>query len=169
MAEQFIQLPTDAANTGKKVRVNERTVGANTVEEHFTIIQDYTKDFQAQVLSGAPSINLGTGLLVWAQPVGSYATYRTDIGSIRIAEQGLNLQVYNSGLFTVVGSITSMPVSATGSTVLSGISSITGSVSLIGVGSVRLAEMANGLTFQVYNSGAFAIVGSLSSIPCRLY
>ena len=45
-----------------------------------------------------------TGSIVTA---GSTSLYGT--GSVRIAEQGLPLQVYNSGLFSIVGSITSMP------------------------------------------------------------
>ena len=51
-----------------------------------------------------------TGSIVTA---GSTSLYGT--GSIRIAEQGVNLQVYNSGLFSIVGSITSMPDINTGS------------------------------------------------------
>lgn len=33
----FIQLPTDTGNTGKKIRVQSRVVGADTVHEHFFI------------------------------------------------------------------------------------------------------------------------------------
>ena len=35
----FIQLPTDSGNTGKKVRTQTRLVGADTVHEHFFILQ----------------------------------------------------------------------------------------------------------------------------------
>ena len=49
MTENYVQLPTDASNTGKLVRTNQRVVGANTVEEHFMVLQDYTNDYQAKI------------------------------------------------------------------------------------------------------------------------
>lgn len=39
MAEQIIVLPADAPNTGRKIRVRERVVGANTIVEHYFIPQ----------------------------------------------------------------------------------------------------------------------------------
>lgn len=50
MAASYVQLPDDSLNTGKKVRTNTRTVGPDTVHEHFWIIQDITDDRQARVL-----------------------------------------------------------------------------------------------------------------------
>ena len=42
MAEAFVVLPNDGANTGKKVRVNSRVVAGSTVHEHYNLIQDLT-------------------------------------------------------------------------------------------------------------------------------
>lgn len=39
MGESYVQLPTDS--TGKKLRTRQRTVGANTVEEQFVIVQEH--------------------------------------------------------------------------------------------------------------------------------
>jgi hypothetical protein len=55
MADQYVQLVSDASNTGKKVRTNERVVGSNTVQEHFNILQDRISDVQAAVLTVSPS------------------------------------------------------------------------------------------------------------------
>ena len=52
MAETFIQLPIDSANLGKMVRANTRTVGLNSVYEHFFILQDYTNNNQASISAG---------------------------------------------------------------------------------------------------------------------
>lgn len=38
MAEQFIQLPSDASNLGKKKRTRERVVGVNTVQEDYVLL-----------------------------------------------------------------------------------------------------------------------------------
>lgn len=38
MADQFVQLPTDASNTGKKVQTFENTVGANSVNAHANVL-----------------------------------------------------------------------------------------------------------------------------------
>lgn len=38
MAEQFIQLPSDAGNLGKKKRTRERVVGVNTVHEDYVLL-----------------------------------------------------------------------------------------------------------------------------------
>jgi hypothetical protein len=37
MADSFVVLPTDALNSGKKVRTQTRVVNAETVHEHYSI------------------------------------------------------------------------------------------------------------------------------------
>lgn len=70
MSNQYIQLPLDSANLGKKVRTNERTVASIVVQEHFNIIQDITNDVQANVLTSAPSGTEG-GLVTRNIPSGT--------------------------------------------------------------------------------------------------
>jgi len=59
MTESYIQLPDDSANTGKKVRSQSRTVGANTVHEHYNILTDITNDTQARIITSAPTTEAG--------------------------------------------------------------------------------------------------------------
>lgn len=42
MSDSIIQLPSTASNTGPIIRVNQRTIGGNNVNEHFNIITDQT-------------------------------------------------------------------------------------------------------------------------------
>jgi hypothetical protein len=49
MADAFVQMPDDAANTGKKIRTQTRSVDGSTVHEHYNIIQDPVSDVQANV------------------------------------------------------------------------------------------------------------------------
>jgi hypothetical protein len=53
MTESYIQLPNDSANTGKKVRSNERTVSGSSVHEHFMILQDYDSDTHACIVASS--------------------------------------------------------------------------------------------------------------------
>jgi hypothetical protein len=64
MGNNFVVLPDDATNTGKRVRTNDRIVSATTVHEHYWIAQDPTNDVQARVVSAAPSAN-AAGMVVW--------------------------------------------------------------------------------------------------------
>jgi hypothetical protein len=69
MSDKFVQLPNDSGNTGKKVRTNERSVGADAVMEHFNIVQDRLSDVQASVLTSDPSGSEG-GIIVRNIPSG---------------------------------------------------------------------------------------------------
>jgi hypothetical protein len=96
MSEQYVQLPTDAANTGKKIRVWERVVGANTVEEHFNHITDGTND--AGVTSGNA---LKVDASATTQPVsGTFWQTTQPISGTITANAG-------SGVFSVSGTVTS--------------------------------------------------------------
>lgn len=59
MAANYIRLPDDTLLTGKKVRTNDRVVGADTVHEHFMILTDITNDTQARVITSAPTTEAG--------------------------------------------------------------------------------------------------------------
>jgi hypothetical protein len=69
MADSFITTPDDAALTGKKVRTQTRVVGADTVHEHYFILQDETNNFQAVVRDDAPNPT-DAGLVV--RPIPSF-------------------------------------------------------------------------------------------------
>lgn len=107
MTENYVQLPSDTSNTGKKVRTNQRTVGANDVEEHFNIIQDYSSDRQAQVvINNSTSI---TGLAVWAAQAGSYNIY---VQNNLTVEQDRGVFGWSGASFN--GSITGTPIFSPG-------------------------------------------------------
>lgn len=98
MTENFIKLPDDSANAGKLVRTNERIVNGSSVEEHFTIMQDYASDNQAKIdsdgklnvagsISSIPSVSINN-----VSTIGSY-TYQNVIPSGATTIQGT---VYNT-------------------------------------------------------------------------
>jgi hypothetical protein len=80
MADSFVQLPDDTNNLGKKVRSNTRTVGLNTVHEHYFIIQDKSSDLQATVLNSAPTTE--PGLVVRNIPSGTQAVSQSGTWNI---------------------------------------------------------------------------------------
>lgn len=64
MADSFISVPDiDLETPIKKARTNTRVVGAETVHEHFYIVQDITNNTQARVLATDPAPTDG-GLVV---------------------------------------------------------------------------------------------------------
>jgi hypothetical protein len=74
----FIQLPTDTGNTGKKVRTQTRVVGANTVHEHFFIpisarsrLGVYLANSGILTVPAAAQNGTTTGLWWWFNPVGA--------------------------------------------------------------------------------------------------
>lgn len=86
MADTFIQLPDDTANTGKKVRVNSRTVSAVTVHEYHFIVQDKTNDDAARVLTTAPTTE--AGLVVRNIPSGTQAVSNGGTFAVQAAQSG---------------------------------------------------------------------------------
>ena len=101
MADKFVQLPNDSGNTGKKIRTNERVVGADTVEEHFNILQDRFSDVQGSVLTTAPSGAEG-GLVVRNIPSGIQQV----AGSVTASLPG---QVSVAGMPFVTASVSNFP------------------------------------------------------------
>ncbi len=106
-----------------------------------------------------------TGSIVTA---GSTSLY--GIGSVRIAEQGVPLQVFNSGLFSIVGSITSMPDIATGSEIWIKAGSVQtysplGSVGVYGsvfaIGSVNISTPVSLAGSNIIYGSAY-IIGSIN-------
>ena len=86
MADAIIQLPDDASNTGKKVRTQTRIVGANTVHEHYTILQDASGDTQPRVLTDLPAAGtpgLVTRNIPWGTQSGDYALVDGAAPSVR--------------------------------------------------------------------------------------
>lgn len=72
MADDFIQMNPDGS--GKKIRTQNRTVGANTVHEQYTITTDETTGNTARVLNTAPAAT-DYGLVV--RPAPPLRTQRT--------------------------------------------------------------------------------------------
>ncbi len=71
MADSYIQYPDDVPNTGKKLRVQSRAVGADTVHEQYHIITDETTDTQAPVSASIPvGTEAGLYVRVVSQPAG---------------------------------------------------------------------------------------------------
>ena len=104
MVENYVVLPTDTSNTGKLVRTNQRVIGGSPVEEHFMILQDYTNNFQAQVISG-PTLAV-TGLAVYAVQAGSYNTYGMITTGSEFYVKAGSIQTYNPlGSTFVLGSV----------------------------------------------------------------
>ena len=58
MAANYVQLPDDSGNTGKKVRTWQRTVGANDTEEHFFHQAHGETSGLANVAANAASVTL---------------------------------------------------------------------------------------------------------------
>jgi hypothetical protein len=77
MGESYIQLPTDSS--GKKVRTRQRTVGANTIEEQYIIVQNervitgiYIGHTGAHVVQASAHATTGLAGFWWlTNPVGS--------------------------------------------------------------------------------------------------
>ena len=93
---------------------------------------------------------------------GSIQTYSPlGVGSTRIAEQGVNLQVWNSGLFSMVGSITSMPsISASNESIAKDTGIHTGSATLVG------GQFNGSMAAIRMDTGSFLMIaGSISSMP----
>jgi len=175
MVETYVQLPTDATNTGKKVRTNERIVGANTVEEHYMILQDKTNDYQAQVTSaGALAVSgnvLSTGSVAITTPVlgVSGTTFQNMAGSVFFG--GGTGSVTISGTAQVVGSVSIstnvLGVSGAyfpgsmwfgggvGSVMLSGIAQMSGSVAI----STNVLGVSG-----AYFPGSFYFAGGVGSV-----
>ena len=79
MSASYIQIPTDG--TGKKVRTNQRTIGSDTVQEHYFIQTDGTND--VPVLSSGGQV--GTQVMIVGDGdkycVGNSADAATDSGN----------------------------------------------------------------------------------------
>jgi len=110
MTENFVILPDDGSNTGKLVRTNQRTVNGSSVEEHFTILQDYTSNNQAKIDSDgkiniAGSISSIPGVSINSpSTIGSY-TYQN------VAISGTpSVNIGNSGSIYVSNQISEITV-----------------------------------------------------------
>lgn len=62
MANTKVRLPDDAANTGKYIRYNDRSVGGFTVLELHAILQDITNDQQAGITAKGLQAPYGLGV-----------------------------------------------------------------------------------------------------------
>lgn len=76
--DNYVALPLDTGNTGKKVRTKESVVGANTVEEYFFIPSserqqagNYKFTVGAQAIPSAVQNGTGTGLMYLINPLSS--------------------------------------------------------------------------------------------------
>jgi hypothetical protein len=76
----YAQLPTDAGNTGKKVRTQTRTVGADSVHEHFFIPSSTREKLGRYIVHGGVNVisatahTFGTSGFLWiCNPVGNTA------------------------------------------------------------------------------------------------
>jgi hypothetical protein len=75
----YVQLPDDASNTGAKIRTQVRTVGANSVEEHYFIPISkreikgvyYFAATAAQSVQASAQNGTSTGFFWWELPSGS--------------------------------------------------------------------------------------------------
>src|SRR3990167_5823807 len=172
MTDEVIRLSTDASNTGKYVRTNQRTVGSVDVQEHYMILQDATNNFQAQIISG--NVNTATGLAVWAIQAGSYNTYGTITTGSEVYIKAGSIQTYSSigigSVQLVPGSLevyqltnSNLQVQATQETspwIVSGTSTVAGSVFVIG--SINLVNQL-GSTLLLSTPGSVAVYGTLGA------
>ena len=172
MTDEVIRLSTDASNTGKYVRTNQRTVGSVDVQEHYMILQDATNNFQAQIISG--NVNTATGLAVWAIQAGSYNTYGTITTGSEVYVKAGSIQTYSSigigSVQLVPGSLevyqltnSNLQVQATQETspwIVSGTSTVAGSVFVIG--SINLVNQL-GSTLLLSTPGSVAVYGTLGA------
>ena len=101
MANAYVQLPDDSANTGKKVRTNSRTVGADSVHEHYNAIIDPTGDITVRVRDVAPTGN-EPGLVT--RPIISQTVNIQPLGPI-----GVQVVGYNVGQIGVSGDVSTTP------------------------------------------------------------
>ena len=144
-------------DTGSIFITNASTVGSISTQ---TVIGSFALTTGSILTYGSAGGYTGSDATIIG---GSIQTYNpVGVGSTRISEQGINLQVWNSGLFSIVGSITSMPSISvsTGSEVYIKAGSVQ-TYSPVGTGSMVLSGVS-----QVWNSGVgFFVVGSIVSMP----
>jgi hypothetical protein len=111
MADDKIIMPDDAANTGKKVRTQTRTVGANTVHEHYVILQDETSDNQASI-SAAGALKVDGSAVT--QPVSGTVTVTVPAtgGGTEAAAQRVTIANDSTGVLSIDDNGASVTVDA---------------------------------------------------------
>ena len=57
MSDSIIQLPSTASNSGPIVRVNQRTIGGNNVNEHFNVITDQVTLYSGIINQISPALS----------------------------------------------------------------------------------------------------------------
>lgn len=131
MADAWVQLPDDSANTGKKVRTQSRTVAGSSVHEHYNILQDVSGDVQARILSGDPNFG-DPGLVVRNIPSGTQNVLNQSVVGVQIVGGGIN-RVSISGdtlPVTISQSVNVQEQNKIGAHVASGLVGITGDRSI---------------------------------------
>ena len=143
MSETIIQLPDDSGNTGKKVRTNDRVVGANTVYEHFTILQDITNDTQARILASTPASS-DAGVIVRPIQDGIGSVLITNGGSVAITNTpSANVFVVSGNNWTGIGSVFGAGGFVNTSGVILNVVGMAGSVNVMNTGSVIVTNTVN--------------------------
>lgn len=146
MAASDVRLPDDSGNLGKRVRTQDRVVGANTVQEHYMILTAGDADVQPKIRAGSsaavaadPSLVVAlspnTALPVGANAIGSVAINAAiPTGANSIGTVGLNTGA------NVIGEVL-LRAQAKGTTAAAGVTST--------------AEGANNqaLDVQIYHGG----------------
>jgi hypothetical protein len=164
MAETFVQLPTDAANTGKKVRAMDRVVGANTTLEHFMILQDYGSDTQGKIKAAStaaiatdPSLVVAlspnTALPAGSNAIGSVAinaalpTGTNTIGSVKLTD-GTNTGTIKAASTAAIATDTSQVVALSPNTPLPAGANVIGSANAIPPTLTKGSQGATGFSTQ---------------------
>jgi hypothetical protein len=82
----YVQLPSDASNTGKKNRTHTKAVGSDTVHEHFVVPSPgYTRTGRYCWQSSANVVVATSGTTVAALAMTTSATYRAVLRSIDVS------------------------------------------------------------------------------------
>jgi hypothetical protein len=160
MAETFIQLPTDAANTGKKVRVNSRVVGADTVHEHFNVLQDYGSDTQGKIKAASTAavatdpalvvtISPNTPLPAGSNAIGTVLLGSADntVGRVKLTD-GTNVGTVKAASTAAIATDTSLVAALSPNTPLPAGANLIGSVNAVPPTLTKGTQGATGFSMQ---------------------
>lgn len=82
----YVQLPTDGSNTGKKNRTQTRTIGSNSVHEHFVVPSaGFTRTGRHAYQSSLHTVSTGTDTTHFVLAMTTSATHRAVIRSIDVS------------------------------------------------------------------------------------
>jgi len=168
MVENYVQIPDDSTNTGKKIRSNQRTVSGNTVEEHFMILQDYIDNYQAKIDSSGHLFTVGS---ITSMPTITIGSVSAIVDSVYI-QSGDNINLGTT--WTGIGSVLNTNLYP-GSKVYQGTAPwiINGSVNVnnySNLGSNRIITNFSELgSSRIITAGSIQVVnpynGSVTSLP----